>query len=29
VLDGAAVGRALTDLVGILTSADRLGELPR
>jgi 2-oxoisovalerate dehydrogenase E2 component (dihydrolipoyl transacylase) len=29
VLDGAGVGRALTDLVETLTSADRLGGLPR
>lgn len=29
VLDGAAVGRALTDLVELLTSSERLGELPR
>ena len=29
VLDGAVVGRALTDLVGLLTSAERLGDLPR
>ena len=29
VLDGAVVGRALTDLVGLLTSAQRLGDLPR
>ncbi len=29
VLDGAAAGRALTDLVALLESADRLGELPR
>lgn len=29
VLDGAVVGRALTDLVDLLTSADRLGDLPR
>lgn len=28
-LDGAAVGRALTDLVETLTSAERLGDLPR
>jgi 2-oxoisovalerate dehydrogenase E2 component (dihydrolipoyl transacylase) len=29
VLDGAVVGRALTDLVRLLTSAQRLGDLPR
>ena len=29
VLDGAAVGRALTDLVETLTSTERLGDLPR
>ena len=29
VLDGAVVGRALTDLVNLLTSAQRLGDLPR
>jgi 2-oxoisovalerate dehydrogenase E2 component (dihydrolipoyl transacylase) len=29
VLDGAVVGRALTDLVGLLSSAQRLGDLPR
>ncbi|HLB38963.1 MAG TPA: dihydrolipoamide acetyltransferase family protein [Actinomycetota bacterium] len=29
VLDGAAAGRALTDLVALLQSAERLGELPR
>lgn len=29
VLDGAVVGRALTELVGLLSSADRSGELPR
>jgi pyruvate dehydrogenase E2 component (dihydrolipoamide acetyltransferase) len=29
VLDGATVGRALTDLVALLESAQRLGELPR
>jgi pyruvate/2-oxoglutarate dehydrogenase complex dihydrolipoamide acyltransferase (E2) component len=29
VLDGAAVGRALTELVAILTDRDRLGDLPR
>jgi 2-oxoisovalerate dehydrogenase E2 component (dihydrolipoyl transacylase) len=29
VLDGAAVGRALTDLVGLLEDPDRLGDLPR
>jgi pyruvate dehydrogenase E2 component (dihydrolipoamide acetyltransferase) len=29
VLDGAAVGRALADLVGTLTSTERLGDLPR
>jgi pyruvate dehydrogenase E2 component (dihydrolipoamide acetyltransferase) len=29
VLDGAAAGRALTDLVALLESADRLGGLPR
>ena len=29
VLDGADVGRALTDLVEILGSAERLGGLPR
>ena len=28
-LDGATVGRALTDLVATLTSAERLGDLPR
>ena len=29
VLDGAAAGRALTDLVALLQSPERLGELPR
>lgn len=29
VLDGAVAGRALTDLVALLESAERLGELPR
>ena len=29
VLDGATVGRALTDLVDLLTSTERLGDLPR
>jgi pyruvate dehydrogenase E2 component (dihydrolipoamide acetyltransferase) len=29
VLDGAAVGRALTALVGLLQSTDRLRDLPR
>ncbi|MGE5226215.1 MAG: dihydrolipoamide acetyltransferase family protein, partial [Planctomycetaceae bacterium] len=29
VLDGATVGRALTDLVALLESAERLGSLPR
>jgi 2-oxoisovalerate dehydrogenase E2 component (dihydrolipoyl transacylase) len=29
VLDGATVGRALTDLVAELTSSERLGDLPR
>ena len=29
VLDGAVIGRALTDLVDLLTSAQRLGDLPR
>ncbi len=29
VLDGATVGRALSDLVALLESAERLGELPR
>ncbi|MGZ4132514.1 MAG: dihydrolipoamide acetyltransferase family protein [Actinomycetota bacterium] len=29
VLDGASVGRALSDLVALLESAERLGELPR
>ena len=29
VLDGAVVGRALTDLVNLLTSTQRLGDLPR
>ncbi len=29
VLDGADAGRALTDLVAILQSGDRLGDLPR
>ncbi|HEY6565884.1 MAG TPA: dihydrolipoamide acetyltransferase family protein [Actinomycetota bacterium] len=29
VLDGAAVGRALTDLVALLEDPDRLGDLPR
>jgi pyruvate dehydrogenase E2 component (dihydrolipoamide acetyltransferase) len=29
VLDGAVVGRALTDLVDLLTSRQRLGDLPR
>ena len=29
VLDGAVVGRALTDLVALLTSSQRLGDLPR
>jgi pyruvate/2-oxoglutarate dehydrogenase complex dihydrolipoamide acyltransferase (E2) component len=29
VLDGAVTGRALTDLVALLESAERLGELPR
>jgi 2-oxoisovalerate dehydrogenase E2 component (dihydrolipoyl transacylase) len=28
VLDGAAAGRALTELVGILQDADRLRDLP-
>ena len=28
-LDGATVGRALTDLVGTLTASERLGDLPR
>jgi pyruvate/2-oxoglutarate dehydrogenase complex dihydrolipoamide acyltransferase (E2) component len=29
VLDGAVAGRALSDLVALLESAERLGELPR
>jgi len=29
VLDGAAAGRALTDLVALLESPERLGGLPR
>ena len=29
VLDGATVGRALTDLVALLESPERLGGLPR
>ena len=29
VLDGAVIGRALTDLVGMLSTAQRLGDLPR
>ena len=29
VLDGAVAGRALSDLVALLQSAERLGELPR
>jgi pyruvate/2-oxoglutarate dehydrogenase complex dihydrolipoamide acyltransferase (E2) component len=29
VLDGATVGKALTDLVQTLTETERLGDLPR